>query len=564
MFVNNKSKNAVRAVSLFVVSALFLFSTLANAEEPAVPQIEPEAPMQIAPPAQAVNPGPARVGFLDDLVDDDDSDGIVNFYDNCYSVWNPSQGNRDGDGRGDACDLCPDDNLNDSDEDGYCADIDNCPLINNDQHDWDSDGVGDACDPCPLDTQNDTDSDGLCDNSDNCPFNSNPDQIDTDNDGHGDVCDTYQDSSQDDSQHPFSNLAETSADADCDGVSDSTDNCPFVANPYQEDSDSNGVGDACTVTIQPQNDSYNTTFDSATTTATTSNSFSGGTEESQAVSNESSLGEQISEFVTNTAEQIAELVMEGRNTTEVYPQVAPVEPETQAQVAVAETSAVAEEVSTQIEPQPTSVPEEQPVADAGASQRTKMPAETTEASAKVIEYEGGHILKEIAPGLFSLDDFHWSLPENGGIVNRFQALMDEPNHLTMVTGFSGSGFIDLDGTIHWTWDTWIPKQVETPTLSHLENSENGEVTEANETLSQEYGLPVPVNEEEFSGEWLDSLGRYTYFENTSEGLLLHIDSYVTTVTVQGNHLIFNDWSQTAEKIGDVIVVNEVPVTLRKK
>ena len=63
----------------------------------------------------------------------------------------------------------------------------------------------------------DGDSDGIPDSNDNCPSVANLDQIDRDGDGKGDVC----------------------------------DNCVNVANPNQSDSDGNGIGDECDVDTTP-------------------------------------------------------------------------------------------------------------------------------------------------------------------------------------------------------------------------------------------------------------------------------------------------------------------------
>jgi len=72
-------------------------------------------------------------------------------------------------------------------------------------------------------TGGDADGDGIPNSADNCPVVANPDQMDFDLDGVGDVCD----------------------DSDSDGVMDAIDNCRFISNPDQLDSNADGVGDSC-------------------------------------------------------------------------------------------------------------------------------------------------------------------------------------------------------------------------------------------------------------------------------------------------------------------------------
>jgi cysteine-rich repeat protein len=79
----------------------------------------------------------------------------------------------------------------DSDGDGICNSVDNCPAtLNSGQQDSDGDGLGNACDTCPNDAQNDADGDGICGNLDNCPSVSNSNQTDSNSNGVGDACET--------------------------------------------------------------------------------------------------------------------------------------------------------------------------------------------------------------------------------------------------------------------------------------------------------------------------------------------------------------------------------------
>jgi hypothetical protein len=72
--------------------------------------------------------------------------------------------------------------------------------------------------------ENDHDGDGVPDTTDNCDYIDNPAQLDSDNDTIGNACEN---------------------DDDNDGVVDAEDNCPTVPNYWQVDKDGDGVGDNC-------------------------------------------------------------------------------------------------------------------------------------------------------------------------------------------------------------------------------------------------------------------------------------------------------------------------------
>ncbi len=154
----------------------------------------------------------------------------------------------------------------DADNDGVPDAADNCPwAVNPDQTDGDGDGMGDACDLCegPNDVGecgeaccNDADGDGIpgtgepglyFGGDDNCPWVYNPDQTDTDGDFVGDACDLWPDT-----PNPISPCGDPGLDSDGDGITDGStcgvdewDPCPLSPSTREDDYDGDGTPDVC-------------------------------------------------------------------------------------------------------------------------------------------------------------------------------------------------------------------------------------------------------------------------------------------------------------------------------
>ncbi len=96
-----------------------------------------------------------------------------------------------------------------------------------------------------LTTLLDADGDGIPDNCDNCPFVANPSQEDTDGDGVGDACDDCPED-PDKTAPGFCGCGILDTDSDGDGVPDCFDRCPEDPNKLDPGACGCGVSDADT------------------------------------------------------------------------------------------------------------------------------------------------------------------------------------------------------------------------------------------------------------------------------------------------------------------------------
>jgi hypothetical protein len=105
----------------------------------------------------------------------------------------------------------------------------------------------------------DADNDGLYNSQDNCPLVANPDQADADSDGVGDVCDNCSQIANSDQEDTDEDGLGDLCDPDIDGddIANAADDCPYVQNPSQLDDDGDQVGNLCDNCLNtPNNEQY--------------------------------------------------------------------------------------------------------------------------------------------------------------------------------------------------------------------------------------------------------------------------------------------------------------------
>lgn len=127
---------------------------------------------------------------------------------------------------------------------GPLVDVNNDVVESDESDNWTSSNVTITQGTTPPDG----DHDGIPDSTDNCPNVANANQANADGDSFGDVCDACP-------NDPLN-------DVDHDGVCGNMDNCPTVANANQLDSDGDGLGDACDLCFAACDDGNVCTTDS--------------------------------------------------------------------------------------------------------------------------------------------------------------------------------------------------------------------------------------------------------------------------------------------------------------
>ena len=196
---------------------------------------------------------------------DTDGDGVPDSLD-AFPMDANETSDYDGDGVGDNADTDDDNDgvfdqedafpfdggaSKDSDADGVADAYDNCiTLFNPSQADADMDGIGTECDADESNGNSGNNTGGSNTGGNNTDGNNTSDSNNDDNGEENNTSSTNTGDNNTNGNNTSGNNTggnNTLLDTDGDGIDDALDNCQFFANPDQADADGNGVGTACDV-----------------------------------------------------------------------------------------------------------------------------------------------------------------------------------------------------------------------------------------------------------------------------------------------------------------------------